>query len=312
MQKKHVLLLTLLLFVFNSFGQNKNSVYNSYIEKFSSVAVIHQQKYGIPASITLAQALLESNAGQSELTARSNNHFGIKCNDWTGETVYHNDDNTRECFRKYNTAMESYEDRALFLKNRSRYADLFKLDQTDYKAWAKGLLAAGYATDKKYADKLIKVINDYELNKYDVAKNHASILKKAGLEGKSENLTSPPIGIIDAWNRHIVYDNNGVDCIVVREGDTYGSIADEFDIFEKKLRKYNDDLHGNQLRVGKALYLKAKKNKADKDNQTYTVKAGDTMHAISQKFAIKVEKLYKLNNMDFKDGAKVGQQLKLR
>ena len=312
MQKKQVLLLALLLFVFNSFGQNKNSVYNSYIEKFSSVAVIHQQKYGIPASITLAQALLESNAGQSELAARSNNHFGIKCSDWKGETVYHNDDVKRECFRKYSTVMESYEDRALFLKNRSRYADLFKLDQADYKAWANGLLAAGYATDKKYADKLIKVINDYELDKYDVAKNHSSVLKKAGLEGKSENLTSPPIGIIDAWNRHIVYDNNGVDCIVVREGDTYGSIADEFDIFEKKLRKYNDDLHGNQLRVGKALYLKAKKNKADKDNQTYTVKAGDTMHSISQKFAIKVEKLYKLNNMDFKDGAKVGQQLKLR
>jgi len=310
MLKKNTLLLIFLLCAFIIFGQPKNSAYNSYIEKYAPLAALHQQKYGIPASITLAQALLESNAGQSELAAKANNHFGIKCNNWTGKTVYYDDDEKQECFRGYDTVVESYEDHALFLKDRPRYAELFKLDKTDYKGWAKGLQAAGYATDPKYPEKLVKLIDDYDLHKYDVGKTHSSILKKAGVQDNTD--FRPPIGMIDAWNSHIVYDNNGVDCIIVREGDTYGSIGEEFEISEKKLRKYNEDLHGTQLTVGKALYLKAKKNRAAKGNDTYTVRAGDTMYSISQKFAVKVEQLYKLNNMDFRDGAKTGKELKLR
>ena len=154
-------------------AQTKSSSYLSYIEKYHSIAVRQQAEHGIPASIVLAQGLLESGAGNSELALSSNNHFGIKCTDWKGERVYHNDDFDGECFRKYDNVLESYEDHALFLKNRSRYASLFTLNKTDYKGWAYGLRKAGYATDPAYGSKLITIIENYNLHQYDVAKVYA-------------------------------------------------------------------------------------------------------------------------------------------
>lgn len=148
-------------------AQRKNKAYLDYIEKYSSLAVKHQKQYGIPASITLAQGLLESGAGRSELARMSNNHFGIKCHsDWKGKRVYYDDDKKDDCFRKYNKPEDSFEDHARFLK-RARYASLFELKVTDYRGWAKGLKRCGYATDKSYANKLIQTIELYELYKYD-------------------------------------------------------------------------------------------------------------------------------------------------
>ena len=142
----------------DSWGENLSTLssYHRYIRKYKDLAIEQQHKYKIPASITLAQGLLESGAGQSDLARRSNNHFGIKCHDWKGKRVYHNDDRRGECFRKYNKVEDSYEDHSKFLALRSRYAPLFRLKITDYKGWAKGLQKCGYATDRKYANKLIK------------------------------------------------------------------------------------------------------------------------------------------------------------
>jgi len=170
--KSHFKLLFVLLFAFlctfQAASQKRYQVYEDYIEKYSPVAVSHMQKYKIPASITLAQGLLESGAGQSPLTKRSNNHFGIKCHrDWTGGRVYAKDDTPNDCFRKYNRAEESFEDHSQFLVKGARYSPLFRLTPTDYIGWARGLQKSGYATDKAYANKLIKLIEDYELYRFD-------------------------------------------------------------------------------------------------------------------------------------------------
>ena len=148
-------------------AQRRNTLYNKYIKEYAPLAIEQMDKYKIPASITLAQGLLESGAGRSVLARKSNNHFGIKCHGWPGGKVYHDDDEKGECFRAYRKVEDSYEDHSQFLKNGPRYAFLFKLKITDYKGWAKGLKKAGYATDRSYANRLITIIEDYELYKYD-------------------------------------------------------------------------------------------------------------------------------------------------
>jgi len=145
--------------------QSLDSDYLAYIEQYKAIAMEQEKEYGIPAAITLAQGLLEASAGKSELATEANNHFGIKCtSDWRWETYHHDDDEKAECFRKYYHAEDSFIDHSLFLKNRKRYASLFELDATDYMAWAKGLSQCGYATDPKYPQKLIDLIERYQLN----------------------------------------------------------------------------------------------------------------------------------------------------
>ena len=158
MTKKCILLLSLLLSLHLQAQMRWNSVYQSYIDQYKNLAIEEMLRYNIPASITLAQGLFESGAGRSELSIKGNNHFGIKCHNWTGPTVYHNDDAANECFRSYDNALQSYEDHSRFLKQNGRYSSLFQLDRTDYKGWARGLKAAGYATNPRYADKLIELI----------------------------------------------------------------------------------------------------------------------------------------------------------
>ena len=163
---------------FPSVGENPKSTNKvvNYISQYAAIAQYEMKQSGIPASITLAQGILESGAGEGDLTQRANNHFGIKCHGWTGEKVYHDDDKKQECFRKYDHPRESFKDHSTFLTSRSRYASLFKLNKTDYKGWAKGLRKAGYATDPKYPAKLISLIERYDLSKYDEAGN-ISIVK---------------------------------------------------------------------------------------------------------------------------------------
>ena len=275
-------------------AQTRNKQYEDYIKKYRELAVEEMKKYHIPASITLAQGLLESGAGQSTLARKSNNHFGIKCgSDWRGKTVSHDDDARGECFRAYKHPKESYEDHSKFLAGRSRYASLFKLKITDYKGWARGLKKAGYATNPRYADQLIGIIELYELHKYD-EKNYLKWIKK-----------NP--------NPHQTYIANDLLYIVVRAGDSWKSISKEFDISQKKLRKYNDLYKGYALQVGDILYLEKKNKKADKEHIVHVLRAGESMYSVSQKYGIRLKNLYKMNRMDADDPApEVGSILRLR
>lgn len=275
-------------------AQTRNKQYESYIKQYRDLAVKEMKKYRIPASITLAQGLLESGAGQSTLARKSNNHFGIKCgSDWRGKTVSHDDDARGECFRAYKHPKQSYEDHSKFLANRPRYASLFKLDITDYKGWARGLKKAGYATNPRYAEQLIGIIELYDLHKYD---------RKGGLKWMKENP-----------NPHQTYIANGLVYIVVRAGDSWKSISKELDISQKKLRKYNDLYKGYALQVGDILYLEKKNRKADKEHIVHVLRAGESMYSISQKYGIRLKNLYKLNKMDEDDPApEVGTILRLR
>ena len=275
-------------------AQTRNKQYEDYIKKYRELAVDEMKKYHIPASITLAQGLLESGAGQSTLARKSNNHFGIKCgSDWNGKTVRHDDDARGECFRAYKHPKQSYEDHSKFLANRPRYASLFKLDITDYKGWARGLKKAGYATNPRYAEQLIGIIELYDLHKYD---------RKGGLKWMKENP-----------NPHQTYIANGLVYIVVRAGDSWKSISKELDISQKKLRKYNDLYKGYALQVGDILYLEKKNRKAGKEHIVHVLRAGESMYSISQKYGIRLKNLYKLNKMDEDDPApEVGTILRLR
>ena len=292
--KKLKLFLILIICCLTLQAQTRNKQYEAYIKKYRELAVEEMKKYHIPASITLAQGLLESGAGQSALARKSNNHFGIKCgSDWYGKTVSHDDDARGECFRAYKHPKDSYEDHSKFLAGRPRYASLFNLNITDYKGWARGLKKAGYATNPRYADQLIGIIALYELYKYD-DKNYLKWLKK-----------NP--------NPHQTYIANGLLYIVVRAGDSWKSISQEFDISQKKLRKYNDLYKGYALQVGDILYLEKKNKKADKEHIVHVLRAGESMYSISQKYGIRLKNLYKLNKMDEDDPApKIGAILRLR
>lgn len=269
----------------------QNRTYQQYIEKYKFVAIKKMTEYKIPASITLAQGILESGAGTSHLARTANNHFGIKCYDgWKGASVYKNDDKKGECFKKYKTVDESFDDHSVFLK-RDRYKSLFNLKTTDYKGWANGLQSAGYATDKNYAKKLIELIEMYNLHSYD---------------------NPSTISLSTEKTKRNIYKNNGVKFIFALPGDTYISIAQEYNIKIDKLYKYNDATENVPLKIGDIIYLKNKKKKAEKPNFDYVVKSGDSMFSISQKYAVRVESIYKMNKMEFGSSISVGQVLKLR
>lgn len=292
---KRTLLLAILVSLGNGiWAQSRNGQYEEYIKKYRDIAVEEMKRYRIPASITLAQGLLESGAGRGTLARKSNNHFGIKCgNDWSGKTVKHDDDARNECFRVYKNAKDSYRDHSKFLAGRSRYAALFKLKITDYKGWAHGLKKAGYATNPRYAYQLIDIIERYDLHKYD---------KKGGLKWMKENP-----------NPHEPYIANGLLYIKVREDDTWKGISKEFDISQRKLRKYNDLYKGYELQEGDILYLEKKNRKAKKEYVVHVLRAGESMYSVSQKYGIRLKRLYKMNKMEPDDAApEVGTILRLR
>lgn len=209
----------------------------AYIDQYKGIAQNNMAQYGIPASIILAQGILESGAGTGPLSSSANNHFGIKCHkDWTGESVRHDDDSEQECFRKYSDPSESYRDHAIFLTGRSRYAALFELDKDDYKAWAKGLKAAGYATDPKYPDKLIGLIERYQLDRVD-----ALVLGKDYVP-----VVSTPIVAAMA---------DSSDYYQVSAGDTLYSISKKFNLTVDELKRLNS-LQDNALSIGQNLKIK--------------------------------------------------------
>lgn len=240
-------------FITSSFAAKvtKQQTYTNYIEKYAPIAVVKMQEHGIPASITLAQGILESGAGQSELARKSNNHFGIKChNDWTGDKVYHDDDKKQECFRKYKSVELSYEDHSQFLK-KPRYKKLFDLDPTDYKNWAKGLKECGYATAPDYSKRLIELIELYELYKYDNGIIPSDAVTKDTTEPTKPVYDQPKtrtMGSISSYRVHKAIKSGKVYYVKAQEGDSYESIAKEFDLPKWQIRKLNKVKKGEDKR----------------------------------------------------------------
>ena len=276
-----------------------NQRYQEYFDLYKDVAIEQQHKYGIPASITLAQGVLESGAGSSELTRRSNNHFGIKCHGWKGRTSYHDDDERGECFRAYDNAYDSFVDHSEFLRGSQRYSRLFKLKTTDYKGWAKGLKACGYATSPTYAQRLIEIIRVYKLDRYDKARHY----DKYQLEQARHQ------GILRR-----VYHFNDNYYVVARRGDTFRTVAEDMDMSYRKLAKYNERDKDDALEEGEFVWLKKKRRKAPKDykGRLHYVRDGESMYLIAQKYGIRLRNLYKLNYLSPDYVIRVGDGLRLR
>lgn len=307
------IIVSLLVVSLLAFSQTRSKAYLTYIDQYHQLAERQQKEHKIPASIILAQGLLESGAGLSPFAIESNNHFGIKCNsDWTGPTIYHDDDQKGECFRKYDQVEDSYEDHAMFLKNRPRYSFLFDLNPTDYEGWAYGLKKAGYATDPAYAFKLISLIEVYDLHKYDLNENAGMEYAKTTKRSLNVNETHGSIGSIKAVASHTVVKVNGVKFVISNPGDTYAGIADEFRLSEEQIRSYNEVNSTIILNAGSRVFLSLKKKKAPKNCETHAVQLGESMHSIAQDYGIRILSIYKLNKIPYSQGTTVGQVLKLR
>lgn len=283
--KRHIFTLILLIAALGSASAQlkKNKAYTDYFNQWAEVAMQQMIQYRIPASITLAQGVLESGAGKSELALRANNHFGIKCNGWTGRRSYHDDDERGECFRAYDNAYQSYVDHSVFLSTSQRYRRLFDLKRTDYKGWAKGLKACGYATSPTYATKLIEIIETYQLHQYDTGKEFT----------KREDVLMQQGDV-----RHI-YTFNKNYYIRARRGDTFRRIADDMDISYRKLARYNERNKHDVLAEGEIIWLQKKAKKAPKafKNKPHRVEPGESMYTISQRYGIRVKYLYKMNDL---------------
>ena len=284
--RKILLILTTCCALLSAHAQS--GAYQQYISKYKDIAIEQMQKYGIPASITLAQGLLESGAGNSILATKANNHFGIKVGTgWYGPYMLKDDDERNEKFRVYSNAVESYEDHSLFLKNRTRYAKLFTLACDDYRGWAHGLKAAGYATNPQYAYKLIDIIERFGLDQYDKA-----ALSSKGSKQKSGKKND------NAATQQKVYACNDVCYVLAQPGDTYETIGKRWGISKRKLRKYNEVPKGYEPDAGERVYLEKKKKKTARDGiRIHVVKAGESLHQIAQQHAIRLKNLYKINRL---------------
>ena len=282
-----------------------NQTYQTYINQYKDLAIEQMLRYHIPASITLAQGLFESAAGKSDLVRQGNNHFGIKCHNWTGPTQYHDDDAKGECFRVYTDAKDSYEDHSKFLAKQPRYSRLFELSHSDYKGWANGLKACGYATNPQYASKLIQIIELYKLHEYDKAKKYDRFMAEHSGTDQPTNAE----GLL-----HPIHRFNDNYYLFAREGETFKSIGKEVGISWRKLAKYNERDKKTILKNGDVVYLKKKRKKAPKQykKRPHVVQAGDSMYSISQRYGIRLKNLYKMNHLSPDYQIKVGDKLKIR
>lgn len=319
---------------------------DQYIQKFAHFAVEEMEKYKIPASITLAQGLLETGGGQSILAQQGNNHFGIKCKEnWTGKTMKYTDDAPNECFRVYDDPKQSYEDHSVFLVNRPFYRGLFDLDPKDYKAWAHGLKKAGYATNPKYAYILISKIEKYRLFEFDNVKkeqvtekllalypdlsNDKTFLAK-NLPLPKEKIEDVPKVLVDApepvkiTKKEVLlsilmkaHPNEALRYIVIPTEPDYDDasevnlqdISKKYGVSTSKLMKWNE-LSSQTLKEGQILFLEKKNSSGSVD--TYRAEKGDNMYSIAQKFAIRLDKLYDKNRMEYGDKVKEGQLIYLK
>lgn len=279
-----------------------------YIERFQQDALEDMKRTGVPASIKLAQGILESDCGNSRLAIEANNHFGIKCHkEWNGDTFYQDDDEKNECFRKYNSVLESYDDHSYFLRSRERYAFLFDLDITDYKGWAHGLKKAGYATNPNYAHQLIKIIEDYDLNRLDKTGKKIPVVSAS-----SKTVSTKDASTLKSFSLPPAATNtiNNTPYVIARKGDSYYSIAAANNMALWQVLKYNDAGKDDIPAEGEVVFIKPKRNKAQKE--FHIVSSGETLRGISQLYGIKLKKIYKYNHLSMADKIKPGDRLRLR
>ena len=365
-----------------AYSQTKSQDGLDYIEKYHKIAMREMQEYKIPASITLAQGLLESGNGKSELAKKSNNHFGIKCHSsWQGKRTYYDDDAKGECFRVYDDPAQSYRDHSLFLANGQRYAFLFELKITDYKEWAKGLKKAGYATLPVYANVLINLIETYDLTQYDKKalngpkivleenktktdntkqtnttnkNNTSSSSTKTNAKTNTNNKTTKtntktnsntntktntktkaktktkdndkksvselrsPYKLNEAevvgklFDGRYVRENNGVKFIYAKSGDNVYKLAHEMEIYDYQLIKYNNLGKRRYFNENEVIYIESKKNKASKKYKYHVIQKGETLSYVSRLYAVKLESIFKMNDMDEKTILHVGDKIRLR
>lgn len=306
----HFRSLLLICFLLNLFAtsslraQYRNPTWIDYISRHKEMAMEQQEKYRIPASITLAQGILESAAGASRLAVQANNHFGIKCHDWKGPSIRHTDDAPNECFRKYRHVGESYEDHSVFLTTRPWYKPLFSLNIRDYRGWAYGLKKAGYATDPNYPGKLITIIENYELYEFDLGER----MKRKPSNPQVKDYPSSGIKI----NPHQVFVSNDKLYIVARMGDDMTSIARELGFNPKKLASFNEIAVDYPLDKGDIIYLQKKGKKAVNPYFRHIVGEGDSMHSIAQRYNMQIKYLYKLNKLPMDYMPEPGNILRLR
>ena len=303
-------------------AQGLNPTYVAYIQQYRDMAIEQQRKHQVPAAITMAQGILESAAGQSELAQQANNHFGVKCtSDWVGRTIYKDDDTENECFRVYAEVSDSYEDHSLFLK-RKRYERLFALPVGDYKNWAYGLKDCGYATDPKYPEKLIRIIEQYDLQ----ALTYDTLLVALGAAGREEEISladslfadtlgtyhAPSMEELSLFHNHLSGKRNGVRYVLAGPNETYASLAQFLNMYERTLRKYNDALGEEELEEGDIVYIYPKKNRASRHTPYHYFRTGETARGIAQHYGIKMKSLYKINGIPYGVTLKTEQRLYLR
>lgn len=340
--KKTILFLTFLFSWFTLSAQTpaQKALADAYLGQFAGYAVEEMHRSGVPASITLAQGMLESNYGRSELAVKANNHFGIQCHGdaWKGKRYQHVDSGELREFRKYKSVSESYEDHSNFLVKNKRYASLFELEVTDYKGWAHGLKKAGYAEDPEYASKLIRVVEMYGLDKYDtMTEVPAADVRKDKRKDKESKKDRKDKVEKQADSRTVVvavekeeplterqrrsyrytlsremYSQNGVPFIYASAGETYSDIARQYDLFLREVLSFNDASEDCELPAGAVVYLQAKKRKAAKGYEEYVVEEGMGMMQISQKFAVKFKRLCRMNNVSEDHVPQAGDVIRLR
>ncbi len=286
---------------------------DEYIKAYASMAVKEMKRSGVPVSITLSQGILESNSGNSFLAKDGNNHFGIKCHGWKGKEIYADDDVANECFRKYESVADSYKDHSDFLRDNSRYHSLFDLEITDYEGWAKGLKKAGYATSPTYAEKLIGLIERHELNDYDSGKSKPINDKPDSNQHRNNNRNNnyDDNFVINPYADDVL-ENNRVPYIVLKNNTSIKTFAQEVGLMPWQIIKYNDLNKDELISANDTIYIKPKRNKADRKFNYHVVKSGETMRDISQFYAVKLKKLYKKNNMEIGEEPLPGTKISLR
>jgi hypothetical protein len=281
-----------------------------YIQKYQLLAISEMNRSGVPASIKMAQACLESGNGNSELSRRSNNHFGIKCkSDWNGGKTYHDDDERNECFRKYHSVEDSYVDHTNFLMRSPRYAFLFQLAPTDYVGWANGLKKAGYATNPQYAKILIDII---ELNQLWRLDHKMTATEMAQFEQKRLGNSFSKKLMVNPYGTRKVTIHNGLKSAIARQGDTFEVLGQEFGKKPWELMRFNDYPQGYQPKANEIIYLQRKRSQARGLYQYHLVDSGESMHYIAQLYGIRVRALYRINNMDPGEPINIGQVIQLQ
>ncbi|MEI6277270.1 MAG: glucosaminidase domain-containing protein [Prolixibacteraceae bacterium] len=289
-----------------------------YIDKYARIAVQEMLDFHIPASITMAQACLESSDGNSDLTRQSNNHFGIKCkSNWNGPSVRHDDDESNECFRKYGSAEESFKDHSSFITTSNRYSFLFAIDIRDFRKWAYGLKQAGYATDPSYPVKLIKIIEDfrlYELDQLDwkYVRQPGKSTRHFTLFGFLHKKPNQNLAVASGYQPRPVEKRNRRKTIIAMDGDDYGRIAAEFGKKDWQVYQYNDAYAGDLPQAGEPVYLQAKRSKAPRGNDFHVVRDGETLWSVAQWYGVKVLSLREMNNLSEFEEVKAGAVLSLR